>query len=163
MPKICWKNFDSLHETLNVRTKFAKEPKHDLAHQLLVCSQNLWIRRLNEIKNTHMFVWCLYVQIVRGSLNLFECNPPMAIWAFFQITIPYVDIFDHQRTDVEQNRFKSGFSNVSDQNSPLCLVVLCMDTTQWKKSHDLRRLGKNKLISKLQSIFSDGSIKSECY
>jgi hypothetical protein len=54
----------------------------------------------------------------------------MAIRAFFQITIPYVDIFNHQGTDVEKNRFQSGFSNVSDQNSPLCWVVLCMDTTQ---------------------------------
>lgn len=77
-----------------------------------------------------MFVWCSHVQIVRGSFNLFECNPPMAIRAFFQITIPYVDIFNHQGIYVEQNRFKSGFSNVNDQNSPLCLVVLCMDRTQ---------------------------------
>jgi hypothetical protein len=43
----------------------------------------------------------------------------MANWTFFQITIPYVDIFNRQGIDVEQNRFKSGFSNVSDQNSPI--------------------------------------------
>jgi hypothetical protein len=45
----------------------------------------------------------------------------------------------------------------------LCLVALCMDTIQWKKSHDLQRLGKNRPISKLQSKFLNGSIGNEWY
>ncbi len=77
-----------------------------------------------------MYISHSYVQIVRGNFNLFECNPPMTIQAFFQMTIPYVYIFNHEGTDVEQNRLKSVFSNVSDQNSPLCFIALCTDTTQ---------------------------------
>jgi len=47
---VYWKDFDSLHEVSNLKIKFAKEPKYDLVHQLLVCSQKLYINKLDEIK-----------------------------------------------------------------------------------------------------------------
>jgi hypothetical protein len=58
------------------------------------------------------------------------CNPPTFLQAFFQATISYVDILNHQGATIEQNVSKSEILNVNDQTSPLCLVVLCMDTIQ---------------------------------
>jgi hypothetical protein len=61
------------------------------------------------------------------KLQLANANPSTTVQAFFQTTIPYVNILDHQGT-IEQNESKTGVLNVSDQTSLMCVVVLCMDT-----------------------------------
>jgi hypothetical protein len=35
----------------------------------------------------------------------------------------------------------------------LCFIALCTDTTQWKKSHDLQRLGKKSLFQSFHSYY----------